>query len=203
MKRVLVLLIALAATIGSSYAQQYPTQKGDHLVRTGVGILGIGELIDLFVEIASESFIDYDKMVPSGGLRSNIFGTYQYHISRTVRVGGTIAHNSFKYDVFNDQEAQIGTNRCKYFALAVEGDVAYWSKGAFMLYGSLGAGLYMANSVNEEQNGSKDTTNSFSYAFQISPICMQYGRDWGLFIEGGVPFVGYKGMVSVGLFAKF
>jgi hypothetical protein len=82
---------------------------------------------------------------------------------------------------------------------AAEGAYSYFSRGNVRLYGLLGAGFTNLDSTYRGEGGDdSDAVNYFN--FHVSPIGIAFGKQFGGTAEVGI---GYRGIVSLGLYYKF
>ena len=103
---------------------------------------------------------------------------------------------------FQDSTFKIAWQN-NYYSIMLNGKYNYLKYEYFQMYLTLGAGVCIARSQYLEKPGDYETplydAKPF-FAFQFSPVGIQFGKNIGGFFEFGF---GYKGTVRGGLFVKF
>ncbi len=198
MKKSITILLALL--LGTTVA--VADEKGKHTVAIGTGVLTLGETTEVISQIGTAIFSGDQKFVRNGGTGMNLFGEYKYSISRGYSVGAVVAWNNYNYRVMNGED-RVGTRNNNYLTVALENDITYWSKGLFAIYGTLGVGFYHSAIVDKSTSGETDKRYNNTVSYQISPIGISIGGRVGGFLELGVPWIGYKGMISGGAYFRF
>lgn len=193
MKKISFILVAVLSVL-SLRAQE----ERRHEVSLGVGIFSSTELVDIFGDIivtgiTNGTYGSDDRY--SGALSLG----YKYRATSWIGLGGTFIYenaraNAFIHDVKN------GKFRDNYFTLAAEADFIYLRMNRLSLYGLVGAGATLMSQRYIPDTGEESTNNNVFFNFQFTPIGLKYGNRFGGFVEAGF---GYKGVLSIGAFARF
>ncbi|MDR2840120.1 MAG: hypothetical protein LBV75_02485, partial [Paludibacter sp.] len=127
---------------------------------------------------------------------------YKYTLGSRFGLGATIAagteHSDFEQSgtgvsFKGKKNSFIGT-------LAGEASFNYVNSQNFKLYGLAGIGGTFINLERKYDNGDIKTDGKIIPDFQITPIGLKFGNNFGGFAELGF---GYKGLVNIGFFARF
>lgn len=153
---------------------------------------------------------EIDKIISADDLHENtnamrhsgMFIAYKRHINSRWAVGATAFYKT------SDKSRTRGESHEKYsqdyYGLAAEGQYRYLRRGFFSLYGLVGGAVYTckedySESQSDKQSMSEHRTHSPKWAFQLSPVGIELGKNIGGKIELGY---GYKGIVSGAFFVK-
>ncbi len=200
MKKSITILLALLLCTTAAVADE--REKGKNTIAFGTGVLTLGETSNIFSMIGTALFSGDQEYEHSGGTGLNLFGEYKYTINRTYSIGAVATWNSYNYRVMESGE-QVGSRTNKYMTLALENDFTYWSKGIFSIYGTLGVGFYHSIITDKDTAGQSDRRHNNSVSYQITPVGITLGGRLGGFFEVGIPWIGYKGMLSGGIYYNF
>lgn len=198
MKKSITLLLSLLIGINVAMADE----RGRHTIGVGTGVLTLGETVEVISQIGTAIFSGDNKFVRSGGTGLNLFGEYKYSFSRLYSLGAVVAFNGYEYRVM-DGDTKLGTRNNNYISIALENDFTYWRKGIFSIYGTLGVGFYHSSITDTDNAGEEAVRNNNTVTYQISPLCLSLGGRLGGYVELGVPWIGYKGMISGGVYYNF
>lgn len=198
MKKSITLLLSLLIGINVAMADE----RGRHTIGVGTGVLTLGETVEVISRIGTAIFQSGSKFEHIGGADHNLYGEYKYSFGRLFDIGAVVAFNDFDYQVM-EGEVQVGSRKNDYFCFALENNITYWRKGMFRIYGTLGVGMYHFSIVDTDKEGKKARRHNNGTCYQISPLCLSLGGRLGGYVELGVPWIGYKGMISGGVYYNF
>ena len=194
MKKILFAVLLLMGTSYHVHAQK-------HQVSAGVGAPSTNHIADVFFTVTKDlisnlagSDTNLENQRSLGEFRLG----YAYYPLERLSVGATasILHTSSDA-VRNGVTAGEYTSR--YLTFAAEGAYSYFSRGNVRLYGLLGAGFTNLDSTYRGEG--KDDSDAINYFnFHVSPIGIAFGKQFGGMAEVGI---GYRGIVSLGLYYKF
>ena len=196
MKTKLIGLLVVIALITPSILS---AQDKKHEIEAGIGVFSINEIVDTFSDILV-SIIPGVKMDDSESYGSLHLG-YKYRPTDRYGIGGVFVYDySTAKGVVNDVKTGKFINR--HYTLAAEIDYTYFRSGNFSMYGLAGiGGTLHTQKYNDNDDSQQDGSDSQPYfTFQVTPVGLKYGNNFGGFAELGF---GYRGIVSVGLFARF
>ncbi len=169
-----------------------------HELRLGAGAFSSNDLIDSYSDVASSAITGGMYSVSDEKTSGNYSLTYRYALKPRLSVGGAVVYSRLTSD-FNSGGSSTGKSLNNYFTLAPEVEYKYINKKNFRMYGFVGAGMTL-NNQKVTESGAPSTSNTPYFNFQVTPIGIQVGHNFGGFLEGGF---GYKGIVNVGFFARF
>lgn len=206
--KILVLLVCLTAS-QQAFAQTTPYQNE---VYAEYGVLS-APLIGLSFSFALGNALG-NAIV--NGIVTNLGGTgvtYEERITGTGAIG--LGYNRFSKpngrfsfglngvfervtDRLEFSNGNVGEYRVDAFTLMARTDFRWINKPGFKFYSGVafGGSYYKGYDVDDNTNGDDDA----SIAFQVSPIGLRFGKQFGLFLEGGF---GWNGLLVGGLSAKF
>lgn len=195
MKKILVLLTVFIIGSNVIYAQNFRK----HEMNLGIGIFTSNDIID-----GLASMIVNGLALGTVSQNEQSYGTihlgYKYHINSRFNVGGVFLYEYSTADAYN-QNVRIGDFYKNFFTLAAEGGVNYIKSSYFSFYGLLGAGASIYNQkYKEDITNRKESQSIVHFNFQITPIGLKFGNNYGGYLELGF---GYRGIISLGAFAKF
>lgn len=197
MKRVLSLLFLSSLVFTFSVQSQDVGSK--HELRLGVGFISSTDVMDIFSDFLATSLTAGHYSVDNKKMTGNYSLTYRNHFSERLSLGGTLLYSQIDTDVLLNG-TKNGDSRNRYFTLAPEFELKYLKTNFLNLYGYAGAGMTLLNQKMELEGKPSEKDDKMFFNFQLSPICLQVGNSFGLLAEAGF---GYKGVINVGLFAKF
>lgn len=129
---------------------------------------------------------------------------YDYLLNPNLAVGMSAAFEQktaeleVRHKTVN-RDITVGSYRRRAFTLAPEVNFTYRLPTAVKIYGTVGLGGTLILETFRGDNGSR-TVASGSFAFQVSPVCLRFGRTFSGWIELGY---GYKGIASLGASYQF
>lgn len=200
--RAIVIIAVMAIACPGVFAQDQAATGGavadfkKHEFRVGAGYLSSNDLINTYSDLMSTA-LSGDYSVDNDKYYGNYSLTYRYWICKHFAVGGSFTYSLLKSDV--KLGGDKGKSENNYFTIAPEAEYRYIDGRIFKMYGFVGAGLTV-NRQKLTMPGDSSTDKGYYFNFQVSPLGFQVGENFGAYLEGGF---GYKGVVNLGLFAKF
>lgn len=194
MKKTFLLLVFVVIFAGKNSAQEQ-----QHEVYAGYGLLSSNELVDAFSSILATTLTGGSYKTNNSQSIGNILIGYKYLPNRRIAVGASYAYNSRSADVMSG-DVKNGDLKRKYQTLAGEFEFRYIAKGHFKLYSSLGAGVTLYDETYTSNTREVEENDNIFFNFQVSALGFKFGDRIGGFAEVGL---GYKGILSAGLFASF
>jgi|26BtaG_2_1085354.scaffolds.fasta_scaffold00130_1 hypothetical protein len=192
MKNKIVLLSMLIFLSANSYSQE-------HKLSAGMGLGSTNQILDIF-QVVGTGFTAItlnSNYLSQTKNRGEFRLAYAYTPKNRWSYGAAFSYSRSDFDVIN-QEGKIGEQASSYYTLAAETTYYYMKKEKTKLYGLLGAGATFINmDVTDSASQSSTRSNDSFFNFQITPIGVSYGKNWGGFAEIGV---GYRGLFSFGVF---
>jgi len=183
---------AILFLCSNSYSQE-------HQISVGMGIASSNQILDAFESGFSTIFIPSSS--PSETSNIGEFRlAYAYSPKERWQYGAAFSYSQSEFDVkFLDEK--IGEQVNTYYTVAAETTYAFLIKEKLKLYALLGAGATFgtAEQTNTTLNTVTDSNDTL-FNFQVTPIGISYGKQWGGFAEVGF---GYRGVLSFGAFYKF
>lgn len=116
-----------------------------------------------------------------------------------VAVGGTFLYEQTQSNAFVDNTA-AGRFDDRFYTLMGKINLIYFDRNSLILYGTMAAGATYCTRRFTANDGCSDFAGAVHLNFQLSPIGIKYGNNFGIFAEAGL---GSKGMVCAGVFARF
>lgn len=173
-------------------------QEGQHEISIGYGVGTSAETADLFEDIVVGTFTGgrYRKEEDHSGA---FHLAYKYLVSEKIGVGGTLLYESSKGNI-HENEQKVARLKRHFYTLAAEADYRYIRKPNFTLYSALGVGYTHMNEKITPESGGEEKDSDGSINFQVTALGAKFGSNIGGFIEAGF---GYKGIGSIGAFARF
>lgn len=194
---------ALMLSATTLFAQNNDEKMPFHRTEVSVsyGVLSNSQLFEI-LRIFSESIIDYNYEATrfSGALFATI---RRSSANNKFRYGIAVGYDGSK-GTYTDPVSSSsipGNYRSSHVTVAGEGLFAYMNKPAVRLYGFIGAG-YTNITYKRTRNSSSatETQSDGGFNFQVTPIGVSVGNQFGGFLELGV---GYKGVINIGAYVKF
>ncbi len=198
MKKVFFCCLLEILTVTLMFAQESGSDFKRNELRGGAGLWSSNELINNYSDLFSTALSGSTYSVSNDKSLGNFSLAYRYGLNKRLSVGATLSYSLLKSDV-NFEGSKTGTSTNNYLTAAPEVEYKYLYTKNFKMYGFVGAGLTV-NRQEVKENGKTSIDNSPFFNFQISPLCIQVGNNFGLYIESGF---GYKGIINAGLFVKF
>ena len=189
-KIILISILLFLSTISSSQ---------EHRLSAGIGIGSTSQILDVFQVVGtgfSAIVLDSDHLSQTKNM-GEFRLAYAFTPKNRWSYGAAFSYNYSEFDVFDTSE-KIGEQSNSYYTLAAETSFYYMKKQKTKLYGLLGVGATLVNiDVTDQTTQSSKSSNDSFINFQITPIGVSYGKNWGGFAEVGV---GYRGLFSFGVF---
>lgn len=177
------------------------TYSQEHEISAGMGLGSTNQILEGFLSFGSAfsagffdtSFLDKTKSLGEFRLE------YAYTPKEKWHFGGAFSYNYSEFDAVKNGE-KLGEQTNTYYTIAGEASYSFLKKESLRLYALLGAGATFGN-VNrtEYTHQEKYRSQGALFNFQITPIGIRYGKDWGGFAELGF---GYRGVLSFGVFYR-
>ena len=199
-KRLTLALAFYFLTIGVITAQE----TGNHEIRVGAGDalpVTLGHSIaNSFIDGIIASLGNYTLEDNNSEFTLPMFTAgYRYNITDRIKIGLDVGYLRINGDLrvtHNDTgEKSIIKQTTNYYAVLPSGQVSYYKKGIVNLYGSVNAGVIFGNSKRNSE-----TTTTTAFAYQVNPIGIRVGKQWGGYAELGY---GYKGFANIGMSYTF
>lgn len=191
MKNLLLKISFLVLLSITSYCQD----EGKSEIGISAGILPTEDIVNETLIRFVDLFFPNRRHVSVDNV--SVFGSYKYFVSEKIAVGATVGYNSrakpFNYENWNRRNDGV-----KVLTFAGEGSFYYLKRRDFGLYALAGMGYFVVTSANYNNNNSD--YNNFGLTLQLTPLGVRFGRKVGGFAEIGY---GYKGLVNMGVNAKF
>lgn len=196
--RNLINMIRKFLTVGAVLLACSQTYSQKHQISAGMGIGSSNQILDVLESSFSPIFFATSTLNQTSEL-GEFRISYAYTPEEKWHFGGTLSYSSTNFDVNYNQE-KIGKQVNTYYTLAAETGYSYLKKEKLDLYALLGAGATFGTSKKQTQNSSfaiDDYYHDTFFNFQVTPIGVRYGKQWGGFAELGF---GYRGIFSFGIF---
>jgi hypothetical protein len=181
-------------------AQKMAAQRSNE-ISASYGTLTNEQLIAAFisVNISIVNGVTGNYTVTNAKGVGAVFLTFKKNSeSGRTAVGFSAGMDNTTLDILNSSNIKKGELKMKSFTIAGEGLVNYILRENFRFYGNLGLGYTF---LNFKYNPSATASAKGGHVnFQVSPLCIKYGKNFGGLLELGI---GYKGILNVGLFANF
>lgn len=202
MKKIMI-IFALMLSTTTLFAQNNNDEMPFHRteVSFSYGILTNSQLYEI-IRVIANAFDDYEYEATkfTGGLFATI---RRSSANNKFRYGIAIGYDGAKGTYIDpvSSSSTPGTYRASHVTVAGEGLFAYMNKPTVRLYGFIGAG-YTNMTYRRTRNSSSntETESGGSFNFQVTPIGVSFGQQFGGFLELGV---GYKGVINIGAYARF
>ncbi len=180
-----------------SFARTYSTcPYPQHEVGVGYGYLSNDQLAISFLNSIGIGILkpiaDLDLKNESYSFIGPVSLNYKFFVKEKLSVGASLiySYTGMKYE---NQAGATLTNKFHAASVLPRLDFYYVRNPKFALYGAIGAGVMILNSQYESSSELNDTGVTFAY--QITPIAMRIGRDFGFVLELGL---GSQGLGNAG-----
>lgn len=191
-----ILVCAILFISIKSYSQE-------HQISAGMGVGSTSQILDGLRSIGSAFsaiFLNSNALVNTktvGEFRLS----YAYVPKERWTFGGTFSYNHSEFDVIAPRDGKIGEQAIDYYTIAAESSFYYLQKERLRLYGLMGAGATFGTaSQHNYETATHSRANQTFFNFQITPIGVSYGKQWGGFAELGF---GYRGVLSCGVYYRW
>lgn len=122
---------------------------------------------------------------------------YNHYVNPRWSIGGVGLFERVD-DKLVFSNGNVGTSRVDVWMLLARTDFRWVNNHSFQFYSGVAAGGSYIHSFDVDDPS--DSDNDFMFAFQVSPIGLRFGHNFGVFLEGGL---GWTGIVSAGISGKF
>lgn len=173
-------------------------QAQEHRVSAGVSFGTLSQFHRALSGIISDILQDSNSIYRKETVNMGDFRvSYLYIPEGKINFGGTFSYNHSREKVFR-KDILRAQQKYNYYTLAGESGIFYRKWEKTQLYGLLGVGATLVTTHVRDfsENTTKDKSEMF-FNFQVTPIGVSFGKQWGGFAEIGL---GYRGILSAGLF---
>lgn len=182
-----------------SYSRVYSTcPYPQHEVGVGYGYLSTEQIAIGFSSVIASGILKPIAGIEMKNETYSFIGpvslNYKFFFKERLSVGASLLYS---YNKLNYEETNGFKSSMTFHALTIlpRFDFYYIRNPKFALYGSLAAGgLVLMNNNGDRHEGIDDVGAAF--AFQVTPIAMRIGRDFGFVLELGV---GSHGLANGGV----
>lgn len=199
MKRnILVFYLLLACMyINNVSARVYSTcPYPQHEVGVGYGYMSTEQFSIVITDAISngiiKSFTGDNYSTKSYQFIGPISLNYKYFFKDRLSIGASILFSSNKIE-YVDKKNIVYNVRLNTFSLIPRFDFYYIRNPKFALYGNIGLGAVLMTSQYKTKTDLNDLGATF--AFQVTPLAMRIGRDFGFVLELGI---GSHGLAEAG-----
>lgn len=192
MMKKLLFIAAFLIVCSKSYSQE-------HQISAGYGVGSSNQILDVFENVFSTIFLPTATLNETSSI-GEFRLAYAYTPKEKWHYGAAFSYSQSDYDVsFNG--SKIGEQVNTYYTIAAETSYSFLKKEKLNIYALLGAGATIATSEQsrDSTNSTEDSNETF-FNFQVTPVGISYGKQWGGFAELGF---GYRGIFSFGAFLNF
>lgn len=175
-------------------------QESKHEVRVGYGLVSSNMVIDAFSDFLATGLTAGYYTSKNKSFTGAFNLGYKYAISDVAHLGGTFAYEKGSSDAYYNWGVKGGKFRNEYFTIAPELDVEYFKTDLLSVYALAGVGGTFTTRNYTSNEGEKEDESTLYFNFQVTPVGVKVGKSVGVFGEFGF---GYKGLLNLGLFAKF
>ncbi|MDR0835717.1 MAG: hypothetical protein LBN11_03935 [Tannerella sp.] len=195
-KNSLIISIMIVSSFAEIKAQE---DERKHEISIGIGVwstsnlsFALGDALVNAIDFAGNVKFEDQTASPAYHISYKYFPTQKFSIGATMTAGSEKATGRIEnqYD---------GSLKRIYSNIAIEPAYTYLNRKYFKLYVLAGVGLLYLHQDYTPNNGNKNKQSLYTADFQITPIGIKVGNTLGAYLEGGI---GYKGIVSIGLFYK-
>ena len=171
----------------------------EHEISAGMGLGSTTQILDEFLSFGSAfsavffntSYLDKTKNLGEFRL------AYAYTPKEKWHFGVAFSYNRSEFDALKSGE-KLGEQTNTYYTAAGEATFSFLKKESLRLYVLWGAGATFGSAKKTKYaNENIVRSHGTMFNFQITPIGISYGKQWGGFAEFGF---GYRGLLSFGVF---
>ncbi|MEJ5145539.1 MULTISPECIES: porin family protein [unclassified Sphingobacterium] len=124
---------------------------------------------------------------------------YRYALSNRFSIGADLSYANASSDMKNKSTNEITYRKSNFYMVLPTAKYSYVKSGIIDFYGTVASGAILANG-SDRTDHEKTTTNDIIFAFQVNPLGLRIGKDWGGFLEAGY---GFKGIFALGASYRF
>jgi len=190
------IFIAIATVVGFVFNTQAQESK-KHEIRI--------DYSDATPLVIADVFTNAFVSAISGSESSNekAFGMlstgYRYALSNRFSIGADLSYANASSDMKNKSTNEITYRKSNFYMVLPTAKYSYVKRGIIDFYGTVASGAILANG-SDRTDHEKTTTNDIIFAFQVNPLGLRIGKDWGGFLEAGY---GFKGIFALGASYRF
>ncbi|MEN5053888.1 hypothetical protein [Sphingobacterium kitahiroshimense] len=190
------IFIAIATVVGFVFNTQAQESK-KHEIRI--------DYSDATPLVIADVFTNAFVSAISGSESSNekAFGMlsagYRYALSNRFSIGADLSYANASSDMKNKSTNEITYRKSNFYMVLPTAKYSYVKRGIIDFYGTVASGAILANG-SDRTDHEKTTTNDIIFAFQVNPLGLRIGKDWGGFLEAGY---GFKGIFALGSSYRF
>lgn len=190
MKKILAIVLTLSFISVSAFSQSRSSNNEIRLSFSDGIPFELGSALgNVFVGV----FTNRDITESSGTGHWSL--AYRNHTSNRIAVGGDVTFQSVSYDFEYKNSDETGSERINFVSIMPAFEFTYYQNKLIRLYGAALAGITILNM----QTDSSDDSNVM-FAFQVNPIGVRIGKQFGGFLELGA---GSKGFLTLGASVVF
>lgn len=190
MKKIIVLLLAVVAL------QQVHAQKSELSVSYGIPTNKNleSDFGDAFVNAATGGLIDNETFTGSFNLE------YMYRLDKRWAIGVDLGYEQSSYDV--NINKSVNAKAKDNYIIAMVGAKYYWTNGSmFRMYAKASIGAsFMTEKLTDVKDPTLKADNQTEFAYQVSPIAFEVGKNFCGFLELGY---GNQGIAQAGIRVRF
>lgn len=188
------LLLALLCVAGRVQAQS-------NEIRLGYGLFSSNSLVGNYSDVLKDIVDGKDILQANEHTIGSIYLSYRAKILPKIMLGATVGYERVEKD-YGVDAADMKAGKNNYYTAALDIQFRYLTipSEVLTLYWSASAGLTThGQKIPEVESYGKE--RELFFAYQVSPIGLTVGLpNFGAFAEVGF---GYKGIVQLGLYARF
>lgn len=194
MKKALVALLILTLAGQSLKAQNIKKNE----LNIGFG-MSSNELPNNLLKNGLLDMIGKGQVNTDDKRHSGWFLSYKYNFNEKWALGSSVTYKYYyKEKTKNEIKSKYTQN---YLGIALEGQYSFFRRRDFRMYSLVGAGACICReSFHNGETHTKASDNSTRFTYQISPLCFEFGNNYGIKLEYGY---GYKGIGAIGAFVRF
>ncbi len=196
MKRLLSICLLLVAlcSVGELRAQSSE-------FRLGYGFFSSNSLVGNYSDVLKDIVDGKDLLSANEHTIGSVYLSYRFKVLPKIQIGATLGYEQVEKEYGLDAgNMKVGKNN--YYTAALDFQFRYLTipSEVLTLYWSASAGLTTHNQkIPEVESYGKE--RELFFAYQVSPIGLTVGLpNFGAFAEVGF---GYKGILQLGLYARF
>jgi hypothetical protein len=170
-------------------------QDSPHQFSLGYGVVTTDETLDVLEDVITDMFSFGSYTLENTTMSGALVLTYNFAPKKWLHLGGALAYENIKKDVFVSNEKQGSLNR-DFVTIAAEAKFSYVNANYFQMYSGLGAGITLNSDKFTPITGSDNSDTQTHFNFQLNLLGFRFGNALAGYLEIGY---GYKGIASFGL----
>lgn len=199
MKKMIAMVAVALMAVMSANAQSEDLQN-ELSLSYGVGSTsqlgdGIGE--GFFLALFSDTELD------DGFILGPISVEYFRHLNNPrLAIGGFVSYSKWNSDIVkrSGYHEKVGERKRNFIAVMPAVKWYWTNKNSFGFYSKVAAGAAFLNSSEKDSSGQTKDDNGTYFMFQLSPVGLEFGKQFRFYTELGV---GEQGFIQAGLRYKF